>query len=59
MWNKKGSLKKGSIFHTNICSMQSNINSLEDLLHDLDHTFDVIAVSETWNLKKTEACLKG
>ena len=52
MWNKKRSL---GIFHTNICSLQSNINNLEDLLHDLDYTFDVIAVSETWNPEKSKA----
>ena len=50
LWNNKKSL---SIFHTNICSLQANINNLEDLLHDLDHSFDVIALSETWNPEKT------
>ena len=42
------------IFHTNICSLQANIEQLEDLLHDLDHTFDIIALSETWNSEKTQ-----
>ena len=42
------------IFHTNICSLQKNINSLEDLLHDLDYSFDIIALSETWNPEKNK-----
>ena len=46
LWNKKKSL---GIFHTNICSLQANVDKLEDLLHDLDYTFDIIALSETWN----------
>ena len=51
LWNKKKSL---GIFHTNICSLQSNIDSLEDLLHDLEYTFDVIALTETWNPEKNK-----
>ena len=50
LWNKKKSL---GIFHTNISSLQANVNSLEDLLHDLDYSFDIIALSETWNPEKT------
>ena len=46
IWNKKTSL---GMFHTNIGSLQANINSLEDLLHDLDYSFDIIALTETWN----------
>ena len=46
LWNKSKSL---GIFHTNICSLQANVENLEDLLHDLDYPFDVIALSETWN----------
>ena len=38
-----------SIFHTNICSLQSNFENLETLIHDLDINFDVITLSETWN----------
>ena len=43
-----------TLLHTNICSLQSNIEDLEILLHDLNHDFDVISLSETWNpeLKK-------
>ena len=44
LWNKKKSL---AIFHTNICSPQSNIDSAEDLLHDLDFSFDIVALTET------------
>ena len=51
IWNKKKSL---SIFHTNICSLQQNVENLEDLLHDLDHSFDIIALSETWNPEKSK-----
>ena len=43
------------IFHTNICSLQANISKLEDLLHDLDYNFDIIALTETWNPEKSES----
>ena len=51
LWNKK---KSFGIFHTNICSLQANVDKLEDLLHDLDYSFDVIALSETWNPEKSK-----
>ena len=53
LWNKSKSI---SIFHTNICSLQANIENLEDLLHDMDHKFDIIALTETWNpeMKKSD-----
>ena len=51
LWNKNNSL---GIFHTNMCSLQANINNLEDLLHDLDYSFDVIALTETWNPEKSK-----
>ena len=38
-----------SLLHTNISSLQANIEQLEDLMHDLDFSFDIIALSETWN----------
>ena len=44
--------KSFSIFHTNICSLQANIENLEDLLNDLDYPFDIVALSETWNPDK-------
>ena len=51
LWNNKKSL---SIFHTNICSLQANIEQLEDLLHDMDYSFDIIALTETWNPSKSK-----
>ena len=41
--------KHTSILHTNICSLRANFESLEILLNDLEHRFDIIALSETWN----------
>ena len=38
-----------SVLHTNISSLQCNFSKLELLLHNLDHNFKVIAVTETWN----------
>ena len=38
-----------SIFHTNICSLQGNVDNLTCLLSDLNHNFDIIALTETWN----------
>ena len=37
------------MLHTNISSLQCNFSKLELLLHNLDHNFKVIAVTETWN----------
>ena len=37
------------VLHTNISSLQCNFSKLELLLHNLDHNFKVIAVTETWN----------
>ena len=51
LWNKKKSL---GIFHTNACSLQANIDKVEDLLHDMDYSFDIIALSETWNPENTK-----
>ena len=45
-WNHHNSL---SIFHTNIASLQANIDKMEDLLTDLGWNFNVIALSETRN----------
>ena len=44
---------KLSIFHTNICSLNANAENMENLLHDLDFKFDILAVTETWNPAKT------
>ena len=38
-----------SVLHTNISSLQCDFSKLELLLHNLDHYFKVIAVTETWN----------
>ena len=51
LWNKQKTI---GIFHTNICSLQANIEQVEDLLHDMDYTFDIIALTETWNPSKSK-----
>ena len=38
-----------SIIHTNIGSLQANIDKLEILLNDLEFKYDVISLAETWN----------
>ena len=38
-----------SLIHTNICSLQFNGDNLSNLLATLEHKFDVVAVTETWN----------
>ena len=40
-----------SIFHSNISSLKGNFDKLEILLDNLEHQFDVIALTETWHLK--------
>ena len=40
--------KNFSFMHTNICSISGNIGKLETLLSNLEHNFDVLALSETW-----------
>ena len=42
------------LLHTNICSLQANIENLEDLLTDLQYDFNVIALTETWNPEKSK-----
>ena len=37
-----------SILHTNIYSINANSENLEILINNLEHNFDVLAVSETW-----------
>ena len=32
-----------------------NFDSLQNLLTDLNHKFDIVAVSETWNSKQKES----
>ena len=44
-----------SLFYTNICSLNANLENLETLVSNLEFSFSVIAVSETWTPKgKTE-----
>ena len=38
-----------SLIHTNICSLQFNGDNLSNLLANLEHKFDVVALTETWN----------
>ena len=40
-----------SILHTNICFINANSENLEILINNLEHNFDVLAVSETWTPK--------
>ena len=40
-----------SLLHTNICSLQFNGDNLQNLLASLEHKFDIVALSETWNLE--------
>ena len=51
LWNKK---KSFSVIHTNMCSLQANISQLRDLICDLEFSFDVIALSETWHSDKNQ-----
>ena len=48
-----------SLIHTNICSVNKNLNNLEILQTTLGHNFDVIALSETWITKENEATTKN
>ena len=34
--------------HTNTCSTVDNIGKLESLLSNLEHNFEILALSETW-----------
>ena len=43
-----------SLMHSNICSVNKNLESLELLNTTLGHNFDVIAISETWITKETD-----
>ena len=37
-----------SLFHTNICSLNANLEDLETLISNLESSFSVVAVPETW-----------
>ena len=43
--------KTFSLMHTNICSLNANIKHLDNLLDQLDFSFHLLAVSETWTAK--------
>ena len=47
--------------HTNIRSIGGNIGKLETLLSNLEHNFDVLALSETWTKTsdKTDYVIDG
>ena len=47
-----------SVIHTNIQSLMHNFDSLQYLLTDLKHKFDIVAVSETWNPKNKTVVFK-
>ena len=40
--------------HTNICSIGGNIGKLEIIFSNLEHNFDVLALSETWTKTNDE-----
>ncbi len=48
-----------SLLHTNICSLNKNLENLELLTTSLGHKFDVIALSETWLTKKNESTINN
>ena len=37
-----------SVFHSNIRSVQKNIDKLHRLLYDINYAFDIIGITETW-----------
>ena len=49
---KKQAQDSFSIFHTNICYLYASAEDLEMLINNLEHNFNVIALSETWSSKQ-------
>ena len=49
---KKQAQNSFSILHTNICSLYANAEDLEMLINNLEHSFRVIALSESWTSKQ-------
>ena len=41
------------LLHTNICSLNANLENLETLISNLEFSLTVIAVPETWRATKT------
>ena len=42
-------VKRHTYIHTNISSLNANLEKLETLLTTLDNSFDIISLTETWN----------
>ena len=51
--------RNSSNFHSNICSLQANSDKLELLTDNLNHDFDVTALSETWTFKNNNLCFEA
>ena len=45
-----------SLLHTNICSLKANFENLEILLHNIEHNFDIIVLTETWKSEEKMSC---
>ena len=45
--------------HTNICSLNKNLEKLELLTTSLGHKFVVIALSETWITERNESTINN
>ena len=43
-----------SIKYTNMCFLCAKLEDLELFIANLDHTFDIIGVSETWTLETNQ-----
>ena len=41
--------KQFSILHTNISSLKANHDNLTTLIYNIQHKFDIISLTETWN----------
>ena len=47
-----------SLLHVNIRSMQKNFEKLLELLHETQHNFSVICLTETWASDDTGICFE-
>ena len=50
--NKRNKHNSFSIFHSNISSLKGNFLKMEEVLHNDDNNFDLIALTETWHTYK-------
>ena len=57
--NKVNQNKIFSLLHTNISSLTANFENLEILLENLNHKFDIIALTETWNPEEKSKIFKA